>query len=194
MSAVHAKPVMDQDPIQVIDCRTFGLRVAHEWRQIDGLVKFHVLGDFPSRPTKLESLQLNDECIGCTLYGHSLDRLDHRVLLWALVAVLPVEHLPRCKSLDGLLNAVRPGDFQRQIQERVVGVGLVITLRTLELRPDLPAEDLVDERCILQLTTWLGVHASDAPVVQGVQQRNQVLVCILLPPQSKTLRGSYVRH
>ena len=194
MSAVHAKPVVDQDPVQVIDRRAFGLRVAHEWRQINCLVKVHMLGDFPTRSAKLESLQLYDEGIGRGLDCHSLNRLDHLVLFRALVAVLAVEHLPRREPLQRPLNAVRPRDFQREVQERVVGVRLVIALRALELRPDLPAEDLVDERCVLELPTGLGVHAIDAPVVHGVQQRNQVLMRVFLPTQSKPMRASCVRH
>mmetsp|Transcript_9071 Transcript_9071/g.24432 ORF Transcript_9071/g.24432 Transcript_9071/m.24432 type:complete len:207 (-) Transcript_9071:259-879(-) len=108
VATVHAKPVMDQDPVQVIDCRAFGLCVAHEWRQVDRLVKVDVLGDFPPGTAKLESLQLDDEGIGRSFDAHSLDRFDHLVLLRTLVAVLAVEHLTCRESLQGPLNAVRP--------------------------------------------------------------------------------------
>ena len=94
----------------------------------------YLLVDLVAKHAELEALELDDQHSRCLLHSHALGGPHFALLLGADVLVGTIQVLRACEALQGPGQVTGSVDLQAEIQEGVVGVGLVATLCALHLQ------------------------------------------------------------
>lgn len=96
------------------------------------------------RGSHLKTLELHGEDVRGCLNGEALCRTRLLVALLALVLIVAVEFLRRSECCEALVER-RALDFERQIQEGVGSVRLVVARGALHLTAEMRTKDLMDD-------------------------------------------------
>jgi len=144
--------------------------------------------------TEGESLQLHTQKLGRALERELLPRAPQTRAVLALILVGTVEKLLFAEEAHRCVEAIhrsvsRRKELEREVEERVVRVGLVATRQAADLRFENAAEPGLQDRAAARDARGLGLLGERREILcQPVQRTAQELVRVLLSPQPESAR------